>query len=115
MVFKKAVQELTRLSLAITIFLLILSLPLERELHLFIKKETSHPASKRKLSVAQQLDVGSEGKTPEQVEGEIHCDHRGIYSVFQERIGSTQSDGRFHLSGNLLITFLNSKLPRNLN
>ena len=108
-------RTITSLSFAITLFLLIISSSVERELHVFIKKETPHTPSKRKLSVAQQLDVGSEGKTPEQVEGEIHCDHRGIYSVFQERIGSTQSDGRFHLSGNLLITFLNSKLPRNLN
>ena len=101
MVFKKRIQELTRLSLAITIFLLIISLPPERELHIFIKKETPNTASKRKLSVAQQLDVGSEGKTAEQVEGEVHCHHGGIYSVLQERIGSAQPDGRFHFSGNL--------------
>ena len=72
---------------------------LERELHIFIKKETATTSSKRKLSVAEQLDVGSEGKTAESVEGEVYCDHRGIHTVFQERIGSTQSDGRFHISG----------------
>ena len=89
---------------------------LERELHIFIKKETSPTSSKRKLSVAQQLDVGSEGKTAQSVEGEVHCDHGGIHTVFQERLGSAQSDGRFHFSGNLCrVIFLNSKLTRNLN
>ena len=75
--------------IAITSFLLKISLSLERELHFFIKKETPHSSSKRQLSPAQQLDVGSEGKTAQQMEGEIHRDHGGIYSVFQERFGST--------------------------
>ena len=45
--------------------------------------------------------MGAEGETPEQMEGEIHSYHRGVHSVFQEGIGSAQSDGRFHISGKL--------------
>ena len=43
--------------------------------------------------------MGSEGEVAEQVEGEVHRDHRGVHPVLQERIGAAQPDGRFHISG----------------
>ena len=48
---------------------------------------------------SSQPDVGPEGEAIEQVEGEVHSDHRRICSVFQERFGSAQSNGRFSFSG----------------
>ena len=62
---------------------------LEGELHITIKKKTSDNAIQLKFSSTPQFDVGTEGKIVEQMERKIHCDHRGVYSVFQKRFGST--------------------------
>ena len=62
-------------------------------------QEKSSVFFEQQFPPASQSDVGSEGEAVEQVEGEVHSDHGGVHSVFQERFGSTESNGRFSFSG----------------
>ena len=50
--------------------------------------------------------MGSEGEVAEQVEGEVHRDHRGVHPVLQEGAGAAKSDGGLHVPGDNLSLLL---------
>ena len=65
----------------------------------FACQEKNSVLFQQQFPPSSQPNVGPEGKVIEQVEREVHSDNRRIYSVFQERFGTIEPNGRFSISG----------------